>query len=221
MHNLDKILNCHPESINIVISAFQLYANKHDLNYQDMLTDVTNIPLDKLTKKHKKYKKSMTPYAKIQAPCSSYSYFMKDNYQKIKNGLDKPNPTLSEVSKEVSHVWANLDTKAKLKYVKLAENDKIRYQHEKANISDKLKTNQITKPKRPKSAFIFFLSDVRPKIKQTNPNIKTVDVAKEARQMWQTMSKQMKIKYRKMSELDKERYANDKKIYLEQMEKIL
>ncbi len=57
MQNLDKTLKCHPEYIDIVIKAFCIYANKNDMNLEDILSDVTTINLETLNKKYKKYKK--------------------------------------------------------------------------------------------------------------------------------------------------------------------
>lgn len=218
MQNLDKYLRCHPEHIEAVIKAFQIYATKNDMDYIEMLNDVTNITLDTLNKKHKKYKKSITPYASITPPCSSYSYYMKDNYNKIKNKLPQSKPTLSEVSKVVSQTWAKLDNKTKKKYEKLATLDKKRYMEEKANVNDKLETNNLTKPKRPKSAFLFFLADERPKIKKAQPGIKIVDISKEGRNLWLNLSNHAKSKYKKISDLDKERYAKEKLEYQQNLE---
>lgn len=58
MQNLDKILKCHPEHIDVLIKAFKMYASKNDLDYHNMLMDVTNMDIDTLNKKYKKYKKS-------------------------------------------------------------------------------------------------------------------------------------------------------------------
>ena len=113
MQNLDKLLRCHPEHINVIISAFQIYATKNDIDYIDMLSDVTTMSLDVLNKKYKKHKKSNSPYSHITPPCSSYSYFIKDNYNKIKSKMPQHKPTLSDVSKEVSITWAELNTKIK------------------------------------------------------------------------------------------------------------
>lgn len=222
MNNLDKTLKCHPEYINIVIKAFEIYANKNDMDHKEMLSDVTNINYDTLIKKHKKYKKSTTPYAKISPPGSSYSFFMKENYKKIKEKMmkDKPNhkPTLSEVSKAVSKEWNDLSIKGKKKYEVLSQLDKKRYQDEKDDVDNKLENNHISKPKRPQSAFFFYLADVRPKIKKSNPGIKTTDVAKEGRKMWQKLNNTIKTKYQKISDLDKDRYKKEKVKYLTELE---
>lgn len=222
MLNLDKILRCHPEHIDVIIKAFEIYATKNDMDMKEMLSDVTTIDYDLLIKKYKKYKKSTTPYANISPPGSSYSFFMKENYIKIKNIFinNDPNhkPKLGEVSKEVSKQWNNLSGKLKKKYELLSQKDKERYQNEKSNINDKLENKNINKPKRPQSAFFFYLADVRPKLKEQYPGIKTTDVAKEGRKMWQSLNANIKKKYNKISELDKKRYAKEKSIYMSKLE---
>lgn len=219
MQNLDKTLKCHPEHIDIIIKAFQLYANKNDIEFKEVLSDVTTIELESLQKRYKKYKKKTTPYAKITPPASSYSYFMKENYNKIKDKLNTEKPALSEVSKAVSQVWSNLDNKIKKKYEILSKQDKKRYNDEKDNVDSKLKVNNVNKPKRPQSAFFFFLADVRPKIKKNNPGIKTTDIAKEGRTLWQNLNTNTKNKYKNISDLDKQRYANEKEHYLNELAK--
>jgi hypothetical protein len=219
MQNLDKMLKCHPEYIDIVIKAFKIYASKNDLDYHDILLDVTNMDIDTLNKKYKKYKKSTTPYAKINQPGSSYTFFMKENYQNIKNSLGKDKPTMSEVSKAVSEAWSKLDKTKKKKYENLAKNDRKRYDEEKDEINNKLELKNISKPKRPQSAFFFFLADVRPKIKKNNIGIKTTDIAKEGRIMWTNLNKNSKQKYQKISDLDKARYKKEKEEYQAELEK--
>lgn len=219
MQNLDKILKCNPEHINVVIKATQIYAEKNDINFEDVLSDITTIDIETLQKKYKKYKKQTTPYAKIIPPASSYSFFMKENYNKIKNKLNNNKPTLSEVSKAVSKAWSTLDKKGKHKYEVLSKQDKKRYQSEKEYIDSKMEVNNIIKPKRPQSAFFFFLADVRPKIKKNNPGIKTTDIAKEGRNLWQKLNNNTKNKYKKISDLDKQRYAKEKEHYLNELAK--
>jgi hypothetical protein len=226
MQNLDKTLKCHPEYIDTVIKAFQIYADKNNMNAKDMLLDVTTMNYDLLIKKHKKYKKSTTPYAKIRPPGSSYSFFMKDNYNKIKYKLITENiddilnykPTLSDVSKIISKEWNKLNTKMRKKYELLSNEDKKRYRIEKEDVDNKLEHNNINKPKRPQSAFFFYLADIRPKIKKNSPGIKTTDVAKEGRKLWLKMNMNTKNKYNKISNLDKQRYAKEKKAYLDDLE---
>lgn len=219
MQTLDKLLKCHPEYIDIVIKAFKIYTNKNDIELEDALSDITTIPLDALHKKHKKYKKSMTPYANINPPASSYSYFMKEQYKITKAEMKKDNPTLSEVSKEVSKKWSKLDNKGKKKYEILSKEDKKRYHNEKIDIDNKMDVNIINKPKRPQSAFFFFLADVRPEIKKESPGIKTVDIAKEGKIRWNKLKTNTKNKYNKISQLDKDRYAKEKEIYLSEINK--
>jgi hypothetical protein len=219
MQNLDKILKCHPEHIDVVIKAFKMYASKNDLDYCNMLTDVTNIDIDTLNKKYKKYKKSTTPYAKINQPGSSYTFFMKENYQKIKNSLDQEKPTMATVSKAVSKAWSKLDKTNKNIYENFAKDDRKRYDDEKNEINNKLDLKNVNKPKRPQSAFFFFLSDIRPKIKKNNPGIKTTDIAKEGRTLWINLNKNTKYKYQKQSDLDKARYKKEKLEYLTELEK--
>ena len=101
----------------------------------------------------------------------------------------------------------------------MAKADRKRYDNEKDEINTKLELKNINKPKRPQSAFFFFLADVRPKIKKNNPGIKTTDIAKEGRIMWTNLNKNSKQKYQKISDLDKARYKKEKEEYQAELEK--
>jgi hypothetical protein len=215
--NLDKLLKEHPEHIDVLLIAFQMYASQNEKDYAEALSSITSLSIDNLKKRYKKYKRDNAPYGSVNSPCSSYSYFMKENYHKIKHSLGDGQYSLADVSKAVSQTWKHLDKKAKKKYEKLAEKDKERYVTEKDNIKLKLDNNNINKPKRPQSGFFFYLAEVRPIIKSKNPSIKTVDIAKEGKNMWNNLSHNNKLIYKKMADNDKQRYAKEKLDYDRQL----
>lgn len=67
-------------------------------------------------------------------------------------------------------------------------------------------------PKRPKSAYILFCQEHRPKIKASQPNAKLPDIARALGKLWKEVSADEKKKHEKASSEDKQRY-------LEEMEK--
>lgn len=218
--NLDKKLKTHPEHIPIVIEAFQIYATNNNLNVNDVLADVTNISLDDLKKKHKKYKRKSSPYGQLSTPLCAYSYYLKDTFGQVKKKLKKKNASLKEVSKEVSKNWHKLDKKIKKKYELLSQKDKERYLEEKNEITSQLQQLNLQKPKRPLSAFMFFLKDFRLHLNQNNPDHKMPcsHIVKLAKDDWYIMTTSQKKKFEEQSNQDKERYHKEKEHYKLKME---
>lgn len=68
-------------------------------------------------------------------------------------------------------------------------------------------------PRRPKSAYIYFCHELRPKLKETLPNAKLPEVARELGKRWSTVSNEEKEKFEKMSCEDKQRYVEEMEMY--------
>jgi hypothetical protein len=64
-------------------------------------------------------------------------------------------------------------------------------------------------PKKPKSAYIFFVVSNREGVVKSNPKISTTDVMKEIGALWKKVSKKQKTKFEKMAVADKARYAGE------------
>jgi len=69
------------------------------------------------------------------------------------------------------------------------------------------------RPKRGKSAFIFFASEIRSKLIIQNPNMDFAEVARELGRMWQTLKKTDRKKYEDMAVKDKKRYDKEKAVF--------
>lgn len=73
------------------------------------------------------------------------------------------------------------------------------------------------KPKRVKSAYLFFCdekrSSVMNKLKKNNATIKIADVSKSLGKMWKSLSPANKKKFEKLSQADRERYADEMEQY--------
>ena len=83
----------------------------------------------------------------------------------------------------------------------------------KKNLKKFTDKENINKPKRCKSAFIFFCEDVRDQIKKDIPNIKVTDIIVEQSKRWRELneknSKKIEI-YKKQAAKDKIRYEAEK-----------
>ena len=73
------------------------------------------------------------------------------------------------------------------------------------------------KPKKPKSGFLFFCDEHRPKMieaqKKKNKKVVIGDIAKELGKKWKKLSDAQRAKYNTMNDKDKERYSKELESY--------
>ena len=87
---------------------------------------------------------------------------------------------------------------------------------EKKEEKKKLMEEKKTKKKDPKdpqnakSAYIFYVNELRGKLKIEQPALSVTEVAKEAGRRWKQLSSSAKVKYEKMAADDKLRYEREK-----------
>lgn len=75
----------------------------------------------------------------------------------------------------------------------------------------KKKEKDENKPKRPPSAYLLFLADVREQIKKDNPGISVTEVTKKAGEMWKEQSD--KTKYEEAAAAAKKKYEKEMEVY--------
>lgn len=210
--NIDSVLKTHPEHVSVIVDAFAIYATKNGLQLSDVLKDITTYDMSTLRKMMKKSVKQFSDN-KVSRPITGYSYFVKDNFAKVKKELLKGNEKIkiSDVSKAVSEKWKALPLEMRKKYDILGQNEKDRYDNEVSQINYKIRKTQISKPKRPQTAFLFFLTDMREKLK--NENLKQNEISKQTGIAWKTLNKKLKEKYNYLSKQDQLRYEKENKNY--------
>jgi len=71
------------------------------------------------------------------------------------------------------------------------------------------------KPKKPKTSYMLFCNDVRTGIKSKNPKMSFKEMNQTLGSQWQILSEEIKEKYKKLSETDKNRYREDMEEYEE------
>eukprot|EP01135_Chromosphaera_perkinsii_P007243 Nk52_evm51s745 gene=Nk52_evmTU51s745 len=69
-------------------------------------------------------------------------------------------------------------------------------------------------PKRAMSAFIFFGNEIRPKVKQQNPECKITEIASIIGKLWGELSDRDKAKFNRLAEADKIRYRREMDTYV-------
>jgi len=130
------------------------------------------------------------------------------------------NVVFSEFSRKCAERWKTMSEKEKKRFQEMADRDKSRYetemQHYVPPVGEKRGKKRAKDPNAPKrslSAFFWFCNDERAAIKQTNPEFRVGDVAKELGKLWAQVEPEVKRKYEAMAERDKARYEREMTAY--------
>ena len=146
----------------------------------------------------------------------AWLFFLMDNKKK--------GESCSEAGTRLSEKWKNLTPEAKKPYQIREEKDALRFERETKKLNkndiqilDELKRTkrQLRKqnlPKKPMSAYRFFVQEVHPQIKQENPNFTFSDVGKELGRRWKAVDSVKRAEYKKKAEKELEVYQLQKKI---------
>ena len=112
----------------------------------------------------------------------------------------------------------------KKKYEDMAAEDKLRYKKDMASYTPPAsagkspgksakKKKDPNAPKRATTSFFAYSMEMRPKIKEENPDISFGDLGKKIGEMFRNLSAEEKEKYEAIAAKDKERYAQEMKAY--------
>ena len=202
---------------------------------QAQLTEVikTNMPTKVIRAAGKAGGRRKKDPAAPKRGCSSYIFFCKDKRTEVKE--TNPDMKGTEVTKELGRIWREeTSDKQKKKYSKQATADKERYLEEmkdytpsaewlaeaEASASDseggktkRKKSNRKTGPKRARSAYIFFCTEMRSKVKEDNDDMDAKEVTAELGRLWREEYKEdnaLSKKFNKMAKKDKERFEQEK-----------
>jgi len=137
----------------------------------------------------------------------------------------KKNPTASitQVTTELSKIWQKLPEKEKAVYLKMFEDDKVRYQKERKEVLDKAEEEgqelKDSKPKKPLNAYLYFMKDanIKDKLKQEHQKLMASGVNKTHLQFisgrWESMTADEKAPYEKLAEEDNKRFQKEMEEY--------
>lgn len=144
---------------------------------------------------------------KPKRPLSAYFHFCAEKRPEVSRSTKK----LGDISKRLSALWAETPSSSRSKYEELARQGQEEY---KAQLKQWKKDNKTpsgssdissNKPKRPRSAYIFFCSEKRPEVQKHST--KLGDVAKELARQWaETTDRTL---YQKLADEDKVRYQRE------------
>jgi len=148
--------------------------------------------------------------------------------------------SFAEIAREVSKRWKAIAPEDKKKYEELNAQDKVRYQTELANApppepssssssddSDdeegpegppkkkkkKKKQRDPNLPKRPKTAFFFYMDAMRPQVNKEHPEMKITEKTKFLGGLWRGLTDEEKKPYAEASAAAKEKYKEAMIIY--------
>eukprot|EP00357_Protocruzia_adherens_P022439 CAMPEP_0114994314 /NCGR_PEP_ID=MMETSP0216-20121206/13053_1 /TAXON_ID=223996 /ORGANISM="Protocruzia adherens, Strain Boccale" /LENGTH=377 /DNA_ID=CAMNT_0002358127 /DNA_START=103 /DNA_END=1236 /DNA_ORIENTATION=- len=164
---------------------------------------------------------SIPPKKKNQEPqkpkrgLSAYMLYAKEVRDKVCGEF--PELKTPDIMREIGRRWNNLDDEDKKTYQEQAEIDKERYKREQSEfLQEQIKLNgkkgkkDVTAPKRPLSAYMFYNKLVRDRVKEEmGGEIKVTEVMKEVGRRWVNMNDEDKIPYGEMAAKDKARYERE------------
>ncbi|KAI6196094.1 HMG box [Aphelenchoides besseyi] len=141
---------------------------------------------------------------------SAFFHYMTENREKIK----QPGMSVSDVAKAAGEAWNTLEDKSK--WEQIALEDRQRYEQELADYKDNFVeekmgmkgTERVMDPNAPRSAtsaFFYYMTENREKIKQ--PGMSVSDVAKAAGEAWNNLKD--KSKWEQMALEDRQRYEQE------------
>ena len=206
---------------------FESFINGYMNNVED-IEEILNLWKDKDNQKSIKKMLNKFPNGKKKKKTgpkrvrSAYLYFCEDERAKIKKQKPALNPT--EILTECGRRWKLISDKPKQvkKYQDLSLKDRERYEKEMETYTpeesdasgDEKKKRKNNGLKKNKTAYLFFCSDERVKIKDEGLDINPKDILSELSKRWKEFQESQPDeleKYTQMAADDKIRYENEKK----------
>eukprot|EP00802_Teleaulax_amphioxeia_P018840 Tamp_19049.p1 GENE.Tamp_19049~~Tamp_19049.p1 ORF type:complete len:158 (+),score=39.73 Tamp_19049:70-543(+) len=75
-------------------------------------------------------------------------------------------------------------------------------------------------PKRPATAFVMFSNQHRQEVKDANPQLTMVEIAKKLGEMWRGMEQDVRKEWEEKATSAKDHYMDEKKLWLEQRQAV-
>lgn len=143
---------------------------------------------------------------------TGYIFFCTENRPLIKQENSELNT--KEITSSLGAKWNSLSEEEKLPYIKLAEEDKKRYEEEKLNCIDNEESSIIKKPddvkekskkskkskkvkksSKKKSGYVIFCQEERDNVKETNPEYSSKEITQELSELWASLSQEEQDEY--------------------------
>lgn len=146
---------------------------------------------------------------------TGYAYFVQTCREEHKRKHPNESVVFTEFSKKCAKRWKNMTDPEKKPFTDLTEQDRVRYEREMKDYRSmggdaggkrKKKKKDPNAPKRPQSAFFLFCADFRAPLKAENPSFSVGEIAKALGKKWSETKPDVKRKYTKQGEVEKEKY---------------
>lgn len=131
----------------------------------------------------------------LKKPQSAYVLF--GNEQRIVISQKYKGLKVTEVVKMIAKEWQKLTKQQRQKYKDAAKRDKERFSQELAKLSrvnDQTLLYQM--PKKPLTAYMFFVRQTRVRVAKEMPEIAPLDIMKEVGKEWQRCSSKDLLKFK-------------------------
>jgi len=169
----------------------------------------------------------LLPKIKPKGKCGAYIHFTTDKL----NNLTKELEAMGHLDrmKALGPIWKELPEKQRLKYTKLADDDKVRFERETKEFADngfyvntdgvkstdlKVELKNFPKetvlPKKSLSAYFHFSVETAKEIRLANPSIKIGEVGSQVKAKWDGLSDAKKKPYEKLADDDKARMEKER-----------
>ncbi|GFY47987.1 HMG box domain-containing protein [Trichonephila inaurata madagascariensis] len=119
-------------------------------------------------------------------------------------------PKIGEFGKECACKWNSMTGEEKQPFLEVAARDRERYRKE---MSIYKPARDVNKPKRPGTAFMLFMADLRKEMAGKEPEGGVAALAKLGGERWRAMTDEEKRKYVEMQNEEKIRYEADMEEY--------
>lgn len=154
---------------------------------------------------------------------SGYMFFNGEVSLQVRK--DNPKFTMGEVSKEVGERWQKITDEDKQKYQEMSDKDKTRHEEEMKNyhapppvmvpVKAMKKEKDPNRPKHSLGSYMYFSSEMGPKLRKENPDKAMTEVSKLIGCLWKDMEEEKRKKYVELAEKDKKRYEHEMELYKE------
>ena len=150
--------------------------------------------------KTKKQKKTID-INKPKRPLTAFMRYSATRRSVIRN--ENPQHSMIDISKIIGEEWRNLSDDDKRPFHDAAEKDHDIYKVKKKAYDD-------SKPKRPRTAYAFFMKENRARVADEHPNESPRDLMKYIAAAWKSCDVNEKQKYTQMATDDRARWAKDR-----------
>ena len=125
---------------------------------------------------------------------------------------------MTEVVKMIAKEWQKLTKVQKQKYKEAAKRDKIRFAEELTQLTKSQDDTLLYKmPKKPLTAYMFFVRETRTRVANEMPDIPPLDIMKEVGKIWQKQQETDLRRFRAMAKQDATRYQEEMEKFMQEM----